>query len=221
MRSQTHSRTSELGTNTVVHSPTHFTPSGSSSTIYLIFVPPSFKSVVSILPPVGTSNHHAISLLLSLPPLFRLHSKAPSSNKRIWLYQRADFDQINDNLSAIDWSSLLSTDPDNALSLFYELFFDVVHQFTPSKLVSCSPLPPWLPRPLLRKIQNRRRLFARAKSQNSPHLWSSYRSLRNEISASIKPRLTTFSPCLHLLGSSGLMSGPFVRPVLWFLLCPP
>ena len=213
MRSQTHSRTSELGTNTVVHSPTHFTPSGSSSTIYLIFVPPSFKSVVSILPPVGTSNHHAISLLLSLPPLFRLHSKAPSSNKRIWLYQRADFDQINDNLSAIDWSSLLSTDPDNALSLINShhqnlshvapsLHGSHVHFYARFRIVVIY----------LHELSRKTLLIF------GLHIAHSVMKSLLQLNA---PRLTTFSPCLHLLGSSGLMSGPFVRPVLWFLLCPP
>ena len=178
--------TSLFSLQQLIHSPTHFSPSGSPSTIDLIFAPLSFQSIVTLLPPVGTSDHHAISLILSPPAPFHLHSRPPSSKKRIWLYHRADFDQINDKFSSIDWSSLLPPDPNDALSLFYELFFNIVHQFTPSKLVPFCPLPPWLPRPLLHKIRDRHRLFAQAKSRHSPHLWSSYRLLRNEISAAIK-----------------------------------
>ena len=151
--------TSLLSLQQVVHSPTHFTPSGSSSTIDLIFVAPSFKSVVSILPPVGTSDHCAISLLLSLPPISVFTQRHPfpikeygSTNGRTLIKSMT----ISLPLTCHVFFQLILT----MLSLFYELFFDVVHQLTPSKLVSCSPLPPWLPRLLLRKIQNRRRLFA-------------------------------------------------------------
>ena len=73
--------TSLFSLQQLIQSPTHFSPSGSPSTIDLIFVPLSFCSVVTLLPPVGTSDHHAISLILSPPPPFHLHSQPSSSNK--------------------------------------------------------------------------------------------------------------------------------------------
>lgn len=61
--------TSLFSLQQLIHSPTHFSPSGSPSTIDLIFAPLSFQSVVTLLPPVGTFDHqlsHLFSRLLHL-----------------------------------------------------------------------------------------------------------------------------------------------------------
>ena len=74
--------TSLFSLQQLFQSPTHFSPSGSPSTIDLVFVPLSFCLVVTLLPPVGTSDHHAISLV---PPPFHLHSQPSSSKKNMSL----------------------------------------------------------------------------------------------------------------------------------------
>lgn len=154
--------TSLFSLQQLIHSPTHFSPSGSPSTIDLIFAPLSFQSVVTLLPPVGTFDHqlsHLFSRLLHLS-IFTLD-----------LHPKKEYGSIIGLISIKSMTSslpltgpLLPPDSDDALSLFYELFFNIVHQFTPSKLVPFCPLPPWLLRPLLHKIRDRRRLFAQAKS---------------------------------------------------------
>ena len=150
----------------LIQSPTHFSPSGSPSTIDLVFVPLSFCSVVTLPPPVGTSDHHAISLILSPPPPFHLHSQ------RICLYHRLI--SIKSMTSSHPLTGPLSFLLTLMMSLFYELFFNIIHQFTLSKLIPLCPLPLWLPHPLLHKIQDHHHLFAQAKSQHSPHAWSSF-----------------------------------------------
>ena len=48
--------------------------------------------------------------------------------------------------------------------------------FTPRKEIPISPLPPWLSRPLVNKIQKRRSLYHQALNSQNPHDWALYRS---------------------------------------------
>ena len=170
----------------IVSSPTHFSHSGTPSIIDLVFIPLSLKPNVSILHPVGSSDHNSVVASISFP-----HQTPPMSTfnpppTKIWLYQRADFDSINDSLLRIDWEAVLPHNVDDAWSTFSNLFLSIVHQFTPSKTFSPTPLPSWMSRSLLHKIQKRRRLYHRASSTQDPNDWNLYRSLRNSIVSDIR-----------------------------------
>ena len=59
----------------VISDPTHFSHSGTPSTIDLAFIPSTFQSNHVILPPVSTSDHNSILLFVSLElssPIFFL-----------------------------------------------------------------------------------------------------------------------------------------------------
>uniref|UniRef100_A0A1X7T9M2 Reverse transcriptase domain-containing protein n=1 Tax=Amphimedon queenslandica TaxID=400682 RepID=A0A1X7T9M2_AMPQE len=169
----------------LVSSPTHFSHSGSPSTIDLVLSSSRIKAFTYVLPPIGNSDHSSIVTRLSPFQAYAL-SSPPQSRKKIWLYHKADINSINACLDEIQWDQILSNDVNQSWSSFIHSFMKIVHQFTPSKIKRNHAYPPWLPRPLLQKIRQRRRLFYLASSSNSPQLWLQYRSLCNSISSDIR-----------------------------------
>ena len=152
----------------VISDPTHFSHAGTPSIIDLAFIPSTFHSNHSILPPVSSSDHNAILLSVSLPFSFLCPYK--SSHRRIWLYHKADINSINSLLSSIPWNSVLSSDLDSSWLTFKSIFLQVMKIYIPSKLLPLSPLPPWINRALISKIWLRQRLYLKAKSSSSPSL---------------------------------------------------
>ena len=159
----------------VISDPTHFSHAGTPSIIDLAFIPSTFHSNHSILPPVSSSDHNAILLSVSLPLSFPRPYK--SSHRHIWLYHKADINSINSLLSSIPWNSVLSSDLDSSRLTFKSIFLQVMKIYIPSKLLPLSPLPPWINRALISKIRLQQRLYLKAKSSSSPSLSRSYRSL--------------------------------------------
>ena len=131
-----------------------------------------------VLPPISNSDHN--SILLSLPLSTVTPPSSSTAFRRVWLYNSADFSLTNKFLSSIPWNSILShTDVNSAWLTFKFTFLQIIRLTIPSKLVSSPPHPPWITRSFLSRIKRRNLLYKRAKSSNSPALWSSYRSFRN------------------------------------------
>ena len=74
-----------------------------------------------------------------------------------------------------------------------------MHLTIPSKIVSPSLHPPWISRSLLSCFKRRNLLYKRAKSTNSPHDWSIYRSFGNSTLARLRCLKFKF---FHSLSSS-------------------
>ena len=131
----------------VITDPTHFSNSCTPSTIDLVFIPSTFSF---ILPAVSSSDHKSILLSVSIP------SPCPpkSTRHRVWLYI-VRLIRINDLLSSTSWN--LSSDIDASWSSFKSHFLEIVYACIPSKLLSCSPLPPWINRSLAAKMRSRQR----------------------------------------------------------------
>ena len=166
----------------VITDPTHFSHSDSPSIIDLVFLPSTFSSNYAILPPVSSSDHNSILLSVSPPSSFH-HSPKPT-RRRVWLYSQADLSKINNLLSSTSLD--LSSDIDAFWLSFKSHFLKIMHTCIPSKLLPDSPLPPWINRSLAAKMRTRQRLYRRAISTRSPSHLSSYRSLRNHITSSLK-----------------------------------
>ena len=130
--------------------------------------------------------------MITLP----LYSKTVSPvlpPKKIFLYQKADFQAINDALLETDWDSYLSPiDPNSSWSRFSSHFIDIVNRYTPTKTVTSSPLPAWFPRPLLHKIRLRRTYYQKAFFTNSPTDWKLYRSTRNSVLRELRKAKSSF-----------------------------
>ena len=145
-----------LSLRQAVTPPTHFSHSDTLSTIDLIFILSAFKThalmQVSIIPPIGSSDHQSILSCISLPSLSPYSTPSKVSPHKSYLYHLAGFESINKNLDKIDWQSILPPNVNEAWSIFSSLFCTTVQQFTPSKIATPHQYPPWFPRSLFHKM---------------------------------------------------------------------
>ena len=206
----------------VVHQPTHYSHSGSPSTIDLVFVPSFLQSSeCQIFPPVSNSDHN--SLMLSIP--LCSESNILSTSHRVWFYDKADFSLANQLISSIPWESILPpSHTDVAWIIFKELFLRIMHKTIPSEIVYPLPCPsrPWVTQALLRLIKSRNLLFSSARSSGSPALWSAYRNCRNRSLSLLRSLKRQFfnrlssspTPCSFWSSLRKLRKSPICIPTL-------
>ena len=171
-------RTSALGLHQIVEDPTRYS-STCNSLIDHLYVS-NVGSVLSIMcsSPLGTSDHCSLSASFNLSP----PSRPLPSKRKIWLYSKADFDKLNDELSVklASFDSVNSNDINSLWSVFKEVFMSEVSSHIPSKTISSKKSTPWFTKRVRRKLKARDRAHKRAKQLDTPAAWSSYRHRRNQ-----------------------------------------
>ena len=122
----------------IIQKATHYSNSGSPSTIDLVFISTSFQLCpYSILPTVSSSDHNTI--LFSLP-LKSISLHPPTLPRHVWLYDQANYQLANDLLSSVPWESTLPfSDTESSWLIFKHIFLSIMHTTIPSKLVYPSP----------------------------------------------------------------------------------
>ena len=134
--------TTGYGLQQLVEVPTRI--QGQSSTLLDLVLSSSehLLSSCSVLQPLGTSDHHSIEASLKLGK-----PKWSSSKRLIWLYGRANFEAINEELvkSLPTVSSLVAAGSvDDAWGSFESSFMSTISSLIPSRRV--SNFRPGLPR---------------------------------------------------------------------------
>ena len=103
-----------------------------------------------------------------------------SFKRRIWSFDRADFDGYRDCLSKVDWDTILNDDVNESCKNVTALILRTAENFIPSKTVVIRKNDsPWMHNSLRRLIRKRRRAHSRAKKTNKPVHWHHYRNIRN------------------------------------------
>ena len=161
----------------MVSTPTRVTTT-SSTLLDLIFCSdPSLVDHLVAASELGNSDHLSLSCTL----IFAKPRSRPIKRK-VWFYQKADFDALNDALEdSLPPESVLSGGNVNSTwSLFKRAFIDTVNRFVPSKFVSYrEKLPPWLTSEVRRILSKRDRARRLAKHTDVASDWSKFRYLRN------------------------------------------
>ena len=191
-----------LGLKQIICEPTHFSHVGSPSLIDLVFVPSDFSCPSYVLPPISSSDH--LSILFSVPLAHSVkHSPSASRFRKVWLYNKANFDSANLLLSSLPWDSLFSSNDVNfCWSIFKEAFLEVMRRTIPSKFVFSSYSLPRGNNHLLACIKKRNHLFRLAKKFKSPSYMSLYRTCRNKTLSYQRKLKASFFNRLSLSSSS-------------------
>lgn len=111
-----------------------------------------------------------------------------SFKRRIWNYQRANFDLFRDNLSNYDWNHLTdSTDFDSDVKHFTEAILKAGEQSIPNKIVTIRPFEhPWITSRIKNLIRQRKRTYRKFKKTNNMRYWEKYKRLRNIVVNAIR-----------------------------------
>ncbi|CAC5413808.1 unnamed protein product [Mytilus coruscus] len=139
------------------------------------------ENSASIIDLVLRNNSNAVDLVHVgqpfLPPNIRYHSPVygilkfhkPSNTcfkRKIWLYDRGDYDVFRKMLSDVNWNDFIesSNNVDSLVERFSELLIDFASKAIPNKIITVRKTdPPWMNNYIHRTIRKRNRIYNKAK----------------------------------------------------------
>ena len=169
---------------------THSSPNGRQSTIDLVFLSNPHQLIhCRTLPPLASSDHACIDVLLSSRIDTEDHSKIP---RKVWLYDRADFELANELL--VGCGDIINPDDDleHVWSVWEEYFMSIMHQCIPQVTVKVKKNPPWLSSVLLTNIRKKNSLYRRARKSGRFEDVGNYKKQRNLVANMLKSSKAKF-----------------------------
>lgn len=167
--------TSSLGLTQLVREPTRVTASSATLIDHVHASSPSLVSSLCVGPPLGSSDHCCLELTLSiaLP-----RSRQP--RRKVWLYQRANFEGMNDHLSdVLGEEAVEHGDVDDVWGSFKEAVLGAMQKFVPSRFVRWGRNLPWVTQKVQRLLRKRAKAHRKAKRDGTEEGWACFRALRN------------------------------------------
>lgn len=169
----------------IIDEPTHFTESSSSLIdIYLVNNP---RRVVlsSVGEPFLSQNtrYHC--------PIYCFYDFRKEQNttfkRKIWLYDRGDYDGLRNDISSTNWNNLCSNDLNMYALNISDRITKSSEKYIPNKYATIRTAdPPWLDNSIRKLIKKRRRLFAKAKRTKTTEDMDKYKQYRNKVTKSIQ-----------------------------------
>ena len=178
---------STLSSFGLCHLPTDHTriTSSTASTIDHLFAnDPALIDQLRVVPGLGTSDHCSLFCSLVIKK-----SRTQSIKRKIWLYQEANFSDLNIALenSLLPEVVLIGGDVNSTWPLFETAFWDSVKKFIPSKIVHLKDSnPPWYTGEVWLALRKRERAHRTAKRLQSSQAWQKFRALRNRAVSTIR-----------------------------------
>ncbi len=134
-----------------------------------------------------------------IPDLVRFHCpivavlkfdkpKLTTFKRRIWLYDKGDFNKYRDLLKNLNLDTVIqSNTPENTATILSNLIVDAASKSIPNKLVTIRPDDiPWFNNSLRRLIRKRNRIHKKAKTTNTEYAWAKFRSIRNKVTTLLR-----------------------------------
>ena len=170
----------------IIQDSTHFTEH-SESLIDLILVSNLNNIVTSDTSDLFIDNQvrfHCpiICVLKFLKPIPKTYKR------RIWLYDKADFNYFRNILATTDWNFISN---EQNLDLIVENFNNVLLQAAdksiPNKIATIRPTEyPWINGLIRKLIRKRKRLYRKAKRTNSEQVWQKFKRTRNIVTNELR-----------------------------------
>ena len=106
----------------------------------------------------------------------------PCTTKKVWLYNKGDFNRLNELISSECWMFIDSLTVDEACDRFTTTLLRLMSECIPSKEVIIRPNDkPWFDSEIRRYIKNRNRQRNIALRKQTPSSWQKYKHLRNKV----------------------------------------
>lgn len=107
-------------------------------------------------------------------------------------YWNADYTSINSYLEGIDWSCIDVDDVDNCVSIFYDIIFDAVKFFVPSRRHCENSFPKWVSRKTQNLIYRKKIAHKSYKMSKSPSDYRVFSELRKQVKSSLNCNRSDF-----------------------------
>ena len=138
-----------------------------------------------------------------------------SFTRRIWSFDRGDYDLLRNKVADTDWDSLSDPDVNIHASNITNHLNALTAECIPNKTVRIRPSdPPWITTAIRKLIRKRKRAYQKAKQINTPRLWNNFKKKRNKVIESIRQSKQQFLDQL----SGKLKSKPLSSKDWWSTL---
>ena len=193
--------------------PTHFTEN-SSSLIDIILTSDKNNLIYS-----GVAEPFLQQDVRYHCPIYGVFKYTKTSKKsftrRIWSYDRGDYDLLRTKVANTDWDSLSDPDVNTHANNITNHLNSLTAECIPNKTVRIRPSdPPWITTAIRKLIRKRKRAYHKAKQNDTPRFWNTFRKRRNKVIESI--RLSKQQYLDHL--SNKLKSKPLSSKDWWSTL---
>ena len=183
MGSNNSSRIDNLLTQFSLHQlitdPTYITEHSSSLLDLIIVSNPNCILYSDVGPPLldQTRYHLPVTGILNQP-----YNSTESFKRKIYLFDRGDYDMYRQKLLEVDWDGLVSGDDiDVMVTNFANEISKAADIAIPNRcIIVRKSTPPWLTCRIKRCIRRKNRLHKRAKKSNLPGHWATFRIARNK-----------------------------------------
>ncbi|KAK3098188.1 hypothetical protein FSP39_017040 [Pinctada imbricata] len=107
-----------------------------------------------------------------------------SFKRRIWLYDRADFDLFRNKCNNVNWDEIIDDNIhiDRCVMNFNNQIIKIAEECIPNKIITVRQNElPWVDSHIRRLIRRRNRYRKKAKRINSEYLWNKFKIIRNQV----------------------------------------
>ena len=163
--------------------------------IDLIFVSStSFLYTCSALPPLGTSDHSGLQLVVKVMCSDRRRGK----RQILWNYNQGDYLKARHMIESTDWDSIFSDDASIALQKWQSHFLYIMEQCIP-KVPHSSDRLLWLTKSLTRLIKKKNSLFKAWKKEGNRAVYNNYKHVRNTVTKLLRSAKKNFFSNLNTM----------------------
>ncbi|MCG8096842.1 MAG: hypothetical protein JAZ17_25000 [Candidatus Thiodiazotropha endolucinida] len=169
----------------IINEPTHFTET-SSTLIDLLFTNHTTNVLLSgVGEPFLDQN---VRYHCPIYAFFKFDKHKPLSYKRkIWSYDKGDYDLLRRSISEFDWQIVKSKNTSTYSENVTSKIIDLCEKSIPNKIITVRPSdPPWFNNLIRKSIRKRKRAHKIAKRVNSAESWRKFRKQRNEVINAIR-----------------------------------
>ena len=108
--------------------------------------------------------------------------------RKIWLYNRGDYDEYRRLLSNIDWNDICSTDDVDLITAnSASCITNAAAATIPNRIVTIRKYDPkWMTNEIRKLIRQKRRVHSKAKRFNRETDWIQFRNIRNKVISTIR-----------------------------------
>ena len=127
--------------------------------------------------PSQISDHNATFIVLPFS-----YSIEHTFERKIWLYDKANFESLNNKIELFDWNKLLNCTMNEACELFTNTFINFVKECIPSKTIIVRPNDkPWFDSKIRKFCRLRDRYKSNAVKSGKKNDWDKYKKTRNKV----------------------------------------
>lgn len=173
---------SKFNLHNIINQPTRIT---ATSKTCLDLIMTNHNSIINnyeVLPPFN-SDHCTVTAEV----VFKSY-KQHSYKKKLWKYDQANTEQIENDFENTDWSFIQNSNDINKINdKFTQIILEICNKHIPSINATIRPNDkPWMNNEIRHLMRQRNRLYYKAKSKQCDVHWNNYRRKRNEVVEKIR-----------------------------------